>query len=518
LRKINAGVMSGDSIRAMAAMKACSERRTVHSALYRAFCEESGQVLPWVVLLMLMFLGICALVIDVGHGVLVQRQLQASTDAAALAAAATMPSSTYSTVGQNYSSAAGKKNAYAAFSVGTPTITPLCITSITGLAACTATNPNAVSVTESATVPTFFAGSVGIRTITINAKATAARGSKPLPYNVALILDTTPSMGYSDPSCGSTQLACATAGAQQLLLGLAPSLDHVSLFTFPNITTGSVSNDYDCTSSSPTVGPYTFPSTSATTLSNMPYITTTGTGRNQTTTTVYETYQVTDYLTNYRSSDTSTTLSTGSELSNALGIGVTSGRHGGGCTGIQTSSNNTYYAGAIYAAQASLDAEKAANSGTTNVIILLSDGNATAQQSDMVTGTQSTTVATNSGTYPSWVGECGQGVDAANYATSQGTIVYTIAYGSPSTSSSSNCASDRSGGAHKNITPCQAMQQMSSGWSTGDTSHFYSDYNLGGDTGCQATGAAFGVADLSSIFAAIQNGLAGARLVPNNVP
>jgi hypothetical protein len=109
-------------------------------------------------------------------------------------------------------------------------------------------------------------------------------------------------------------------------------------------------------------------------------------------------------------------------------------------------------------------------------------------------------------------------VDAANYATSQGTIVYTIAYGSPSTSSSSNCASDRSGGAHKNITPCQAMQQMSSGWSTGDTSHFYSDYNLGGDTGCQATGAAFGVADLSSIFAAIQNGLAGARLVPNNVP
>lgn len=515
MRKVNSDSINGDQTGTKAFPKSCFERESGESIAHRAFREESGQVLPWVLLLMVLFLGMSALVVDVGHGVLVQRQLQSSTDAAALAAAATLPSTAYSTVAQNYSSKAGGKNAYAAFSVSSPTITPLCVTSMTGLSPCTSTNPNAVAVSETATIPTFFAGVLGIHNLTVSATSTAARGAKPLPINAALIIDTTPSMDYADPSCGKTQLECATAGAQQLLLGLSPTMDNVSLFTFPNVTTTSVGNDYDCTSSSPTVGPYTFPSTTATSLTAMPY--TTGTGNNKTT--VYETYQITGYLSDYRSSDTATSLSTSSELSKALGAGKASGKHKGACTGIQTSSNNTYYAGAIYAAQASLDAEKLANPGTQNVIILLSDGNATAQQSNMVTGTQSTTVATGgSGTYPSWVGQCGQGVEAANYATRQGTIVYTISYGSPSTSSSQNCASDVGAGSHPNITPCQAMQQMSSGWSTGDTSHFYSDYSLGGDTGCQASGAAFGVTDLTTIFEAIQTGLAGARLIPNNVP
>lgn len=513
----------------MIASETCFQKLKNQSSIRRVFNDQSGQVLPWVLLMMILFLGMCAFVVDIGHAMLVQRELQASADAAALAAAATLPSTNYSTVGQRYSAASGDKNTYNGISVGTPTITPLCVTSITGMGPCSSTNPNAVAVTQTATIPTIFAGVLGMKTMTISAKSTAARGAKPLPYNVAIILDTTPSMGWADPSCGSTQLECATAGVQQLLLGLSPSLDRVSLFTFPNVTTTTVANDYDCTSTSPTVGPYTFPSTSATSLSSMPYTVTTGSGHNKQTTTVQETYQVTSgnntpgsngyngYWTDYRGSDTATSLSTSSELGNAVGVGKAPGTHGGACTGIQTSSENTYYAGAIYAAQASLAAEQAANKGTENIIILLSDGNATAGQGDMVTGTESTTVATSSGTYPSWVGECGQGVSAAQYAQSQGTIVYTIAYGSPSTSSSSNCASDRSGGAHKNITPCQAMQQMSSGW-PGDTSHFYSDYNLGGDTGCQAAGAAFGVADLGDIFKSIEYGLLGARLIPNNVP
>lgn len=261
----------------------------------------------------------------------------------------------------------------------------------------------------------------------------------------------------------------------------------------------------------------------------MPY--TTGSGKSATT--VQVSYQVTGFLTDYRTSDTATSLNSSSNLSAAVGKG-TSSRKNGGCTGMQTSYENTYYAGALYAAQSALLAEQTANPGTQNVIILLSDGNATGQENnpggaaipgynDFVSGSQSTTVGTSSGTYPSWVGQCSQGVDAAQYAanyTGNNTTVFTISYGSPSTSSSSNCGSDRSSSAsHKNITPCQAMQQMSTGWSTGDYSHFYSDYYApGGDSGCQAADKNNTITSLNSIFSSILSSLTSARLIPNNTP
>ena len=492
--------------------------------------DDDGQALVWMVFLVVVFLGICALTVDVAHAMLVKRELQASCDAAALAAAQTLPNTNYAAVGQGYSAAKGSRNEYGDFAVGTPTITPLCLSTVAAWGVpCSSTNPNAVSVKQTAKIKTFFAGIVGVNTMTISATSTAAHGAKPKPYNVAIVLDTTPSMDYQDYSCGKTQLQCATDGVQQLLKGLSPSLDRVSLFTFPNITTTSVSADTDCGSSKPTTGPYTFPSATASSLTNMPY--TSGTGAYATT--VQMTYQVTGYLTDYRSSDKATSLTSSSALSNAVGVGSSSGTgtYQHGCTGIQTSYENTYYAGALYAAQASLLAQRAANPGTENVLILLSDGNATAKTkdpngsfeagvNDMVTNArQSTTFANGSGNYPSWVGQCGQGVEAANYAKREGTIVYTIAYGAPASSSTQNCASDRSGGSHRNISPCQAMQQMSSGWSSGDTSHFYSDFRMtGGDTGCQASGPLNGVTALDDIFKSIQIGLTGARLLPNETP
>lgn len=492
--------------------------------------NEDGQALVWMAFLVVIFLGICALTVDVANAMLVKRQMQASCDAAAMAAAQTLPATNYAAVGQSFSSAKGAMNEHANYSVSTPTITPLCLSTVAAWGVpCSSTNPNAVSVRETASIKTFFAGIVGMNTMTVSAVATAAHGAKPKPYNVAIILDTTPSMDYPDNDCGKTQLQCATDGAQQLLSGLAPSLDNVSLFTFPNVTTTSVSSDTDCSGNTPTVGPYTFPSATATSLSNMSY--TSGSGKSQST--VRLTYQVTGFLNDYRTSDSATSLSTSSSLSNAVGVGnsVKNGKHQRGCSGIQTSNGNTYYAGAIYAAQAALLAKQAANPGTQNVIVLLSDGNATAKVTtpggsfqtgvnDMVSSSgQSTSYATSSGAYPSWVGQCGQGVDAANYAKGQGTVVYTIAYGSPATSSWQNCASDRVGGNHPNITPCQAMQQMSSGWSSGDNSHFYSDFNMtGGDTGCQASGSLNGVTALDDIFKSIQIGLTGARLLPNETP
>jgi hypothetical protein len=212
-----------------------------------------------------------------------------------------------------------------------------------------------------------------------------------------------------------------------------------------------------------------------------------------------------------------------------------------------TGNENTYYAGAIYAAQSSLVAEQALNPKAGNVMILLSDGNATAQQTangvfnpgsnDMAVSTsegpESTTVATSGGSYPSWVGQCGQAVDAAKAASTAGTIVYTIAYGSPTTSDSQDCYSDQKGGNHQGITPCQTLQDMSTNYTNGDTTHFYSDYNFtggsgssgkggkgssGSNSGCVASGANSGTTAISDIYALIAAQLSGARLIPNGTP
>ncbi len=150
---------------------------------------------------------------------------------------------------------------------------------------------------------------------------------RPEPYNVAVVLDTTPSMTDTDSSCSNkTQLQCAVVGIQNLLLGLEPSLDSVSLFTFPNLYTTDVSNEYNCAGTNNlTVPPYTFPYASATTMTTMPYTYTTYTyNRNgqvtgSSTTTKQATYQVVDYSNDYKSSDAATTLNSGSNLVKAVG-------------------------------------------------------------------------------------------------------------------------------------------------------------------------------------------------------
>jgi hypothetical protein len=298
---------------------------------------------------------------------------------------------------------------------------------------------------------------------------------------------------------------------------------------------GSASNDTNCSGNQATGEPYTFPSTSATSLQTMPI--TTGSGRNSST--VQTTYQITGYLTDYRTSDAAKSLSNGSLLTKGIGSDT-------GCSGLQVNSTqNTYFASTIYQAQASLLAEQAANPGTMNAIIFLSDGNATAVDNTVWTDLASGSTATsncpngqtcvgvnnsNNGIYPNLQGQCGQAVDAANAASNAGTIFYTIAYGSPSTSlaannypalNNGNCTSDIGTGQHPGITPCQDMQDMSTGWtaSTQDTSHFYSDYYApGGDSGCQAAGPNNTITALSDIASAIVGQFTGVRLIPSNTP
>jgi hypothetical protein len=190
--------------------------------------------------------------------------------------------------------------------------------------------------------------------------------------------------------------------------------------------------------------------------------------------------------------------------SSALAI-ATGGGTGKNCGGLQTpGGDGTFYAGAVYAAQSSLMAAQASNPGSQNIMIILSDGDANTQSGKMVTAS-GTNVGHAGNTYPSLDDQCHQAISAANSATSQGTAVYTIAYGA----GTSGCSSDTGALA---ISPCSTMQQMSSGWSSGDTSHFYSDATASQNLGQCSSSNSF---SLNNIFSSIAAKFSQARLIPN---
>ena len=138
-------------------------------------------------------------------------------------------------------------------------------------------------------------------------------------------------------------------------------------------------------------------------------------------------------------------------------------------------------------------------------MIILSDGDANVGQ--WWNGFMSLPApATNSGSYPSYVGDCGQGVTAAQYAQGAGTRIYTIAYGSPTT----GCSTDVNAGSSPNITPCAAMLQMASA-----PEDFFSDYNqTGSNSNCLSS--AQPETAINQIFQMIANDLTVARLIPDN--
>jgi hypothetical protein len=141
-----------------------------------------------------------------------------------------------------------------------------------------------------------------------------------------------------------------------------------------------------------------------------------------------------------------------------------------------------------------------------NIMIILSDGEANASASKM--NSASNAAWNNKGTYPSALDQCQQAVAAANYAKSEGTAVYAVAYGSES----SGCTTDSTNAAgvnQANITPCQVMSEIASG-----PSYFYSDYNQSGSSStCESAGTS--VTSLNDIFTAITNDLLLVRLIPN---
>ncbi len=498
--------------------------RTPHTAMWRLKDDESGQMLPVVALMLTVLMGLTGLVLDVGHIYMCHRELQSSCDAAALAGATSMAGATLTplattmagvqAIATKYTSIAGNNNIYNNLPnvslVQPPTLKCLASFQTQGISCVGYVPFNAVQVQLQSVIPLTFARLFGFPTMTIRASSTAVKGGGPSrPYNIVVMLDTTLSMNNYDSDCGATQMKCAVTGLQVLLQHLDPcgtsqptctvtagnsanSVARVSLFAFPQVDYPTVGNDSNCNGSLPNADVYTFPSAVAT--SYNPGVSNSST-----------TYRILDFLSDYRISDTATSLYSSSFLTVAAG-------GSNGCTGMQPPNYagyvGTYYAATMYAAEAALIQERTANPGSENVMIILGDGDANAPHYNPPQGgsgsiTVMASPATNNGLYPSWVGECGQAITAAKYASSLGTTVYTVAYGAPS---SGGCTTDTNAGAYPNIQPCNELSAMAT-----NSWDFFSDYKqTGAQTSCVAAQAEV---SLSSIFLQIAGDLTEARLV-----
>jgi Flp pilus assembly protein TadG len=222
-----------------------------HRAVLRRARKECGQVVVFLALALVVLLGVSALVLDVGYAYYVQRSLQASADAAALAGAAELPDpAAAEAVAREYGGTG--KNQRSNVPGVTTTVRAKCVP----LAPCQPVN--ALVVTETAQVPTKFARLLGIDHFDVTVRATACSPCGSRPLDVMLVLDRTGSMcqtssGASDPAC--TDLNNARDGMLTFLQYMDPETDMVGLTVLPPRRSGTsacatpANNNYNFTSS-----------------------------------------------------------------------------------------------------------------------------------------------------------------------------------------------------------------------------------------------------------------------------
>jgi hypothetical protein len=540
--------------------------------LGRLIKEDKGQALVFTAVILSTWLGVTGIAVDAGKGYYAYELLQASTNAAVLAGAAGMPNTTTATTyADDYGSKTSMENANGILTNVKTNVSFGCSSKVStdffvdcedaaGDTSTSSSPPsgiggynNTMQVNQTASVSTWIGPYFGVPNFSIQATSTAAmKGGAPTPYNIAIILDTTNSMTHADDGANSnctTQIECAEAGIYTFLGLLVPGnsstpIDQVTLYVFPGATTATMSKDYGCGGSSPTIVPYTFSSsTSGATTSALPS---------------GDTYDVLQNLSSvwdigYK---TGSSVNTSDDLAKAVGWDEISGCGVGAPGG-----EGTYYAQVIYEAQAGLEAEHTVD-GNANMMIILSDGDATACVPNLATsgGTSTTNDCTNGGSsaqitvasgggtlngtgtktsnpmspsgcsaggttactgylsynYPSALGECGQAVQAAHYASSQGTTVYTMGYG---TETSQSCTTDStysltvSNGSYgaKSWAPgdqaCSAIAAMATSAAT-----FFSD-NVNGCGAVDPGNTTF--TSITSMFTKIAGGITSSRLIPN---
>jgi Flp pilus assembly protein TadG len=486
--------------------------------------RQDGQVLAFVAVSLVVLIGLAAIVFDLGRVYVAKQQLQNAVDAATLVAGQNLPNATSSYgAAVSYSGASGDKNALGGYGVTsssptvtfeclshapnyTPGATPTCPTDTSipntnchppgaqaaqpsGVTTC-----NAVKVTETATVSMTLA-SLFLPSITISASSTsAARGGAVHPLNVEVILDTTGSMssgcsatvtGISSPE----RIDCAKAGVRALLQALWPCtsslgpcgaatansggqlganvaapVDEVGVMMFPAIsgnppTASTLNKEVDCNSGStfttatPTWTPYTYNSGQSD--GGIP-------ASDQ-----YLGYQAVGLSSDYRPSVANTTLNaTTSKLVESVDWGQCSGGSypNGDYYGLKDiGGQGSYLAGSITEAQHLLNVN--ARPGTTNAIIVLSDGQLNSKSFDS--------------------NPCASAISAAAQAKAAGTEIYSIGYGADGTACPDSTR----------ITALQTMQGIASTPQT-----FFNQPSAG---------------DLTTAFQQVATDLTDSRLIPD---
>ncbi len=184
--------------------------------------DERGQVLPWVVVMIVVIVAIAGMVIDLGNAYRVHQQLQATADAAAAAGADNLPSTPNAiAAAARYSAAAGGKNSIR----GAGPVAESAYTDCsTDPAHCK--GANTVHVTETASVPTTFLGLLGIDHIDQTVQAQACSPCGGVPLDVMIVLDRTGSMQ-------GAKLTHAQEGIRSFLTSMDPNLDNVGLVVLP---------------------------------------------------------------------------------------------------------------------------------------------------------------------------------------------------------------------------------------------------------------------------------------------
>jgi len=393
-----------------------------------AVADETGQVILFALLAMAVMIAMVGFAVDAGHAYLVQRQLQAGVDAAALAGAQHLPDSGPTTqVAMDYGPTPGEKNAVTSVDNAQTTVTMKCVQAAPGCSSQFSTY-NAVNVKATSDVKTFFARVIGIDNFTVTASATACSPCSAKPLDIMLVLDRTGSMcqksnGADDhPTC--TDLASAKEGIKTFLGFMDPNLDHVGLSVFPPAynqqshcvtpTNGQQRYGYD------TYFPYWIPAPGGQTPG------------------LYAIASVEDdYLVPNGSGGWKLASSSQSWLVNTIDCVESAG--------------TTAYANAIDEAQHELNEHGRGN--VQDVIVFLSDGAA---------NTTPRWVSSYLDT-PQWRSQpCASGVEAARMAKNSGTIIYSIGYDLNGFGTDFEKCRQPNGQLEGGITAFDAIQQIAS--------------------------------------------------------
>ena len=423
----------------------------LRTAAFRRATDGTVAVLMAVALPMVV--GIAGFAVDVGMALSARKELEAGTQAAAMAGAQALGLSAATTVSVTAAVTQWTAGHQLRHATVTGTAVRLaCDTATSGLPSCSTSAPNIVSVTQSASIPTFFLKAFGRTTFAISAAAKAAKaGGGTRPLNVMFVLDATGSMSSIDSSCTvpglsrPTRFQCALYSIQSVLKVMPASIDKTGLMIFPGMGTQYAPVSHPC----------------PTQPNSLPYL---SSGiKYQVGTTLDDSYN-----------NGAGSLMTASPMIQAVGYYPTLSP----CV-TNKGGQGSYAAEILGKAKAALTLVP----GTQNVIILLSDGDYNASLSQLNNRSDKLSQ------------QCRQAVDAANAATSSGTLVYAVAYNAPL----SGCSS---GDVH---TPCTALQAIAS-----DASRFYTT-----NANCNIGGSANPVTQLPQIFQAIAVTLTKPRLLAN---